>query len=299
MQRVLLAAVVVDGVARVRAALATSHHVVLLREREDENDDEKRKRHDRGRMEVSLDLRDILRFVVGAFRETTDAARSARVGGTPSIASRARASVGSSAASASGEAPSLLAASPRDRRAGLGRGNRATRLVSASLRFGIGRTCARMSTSLPLPSSPHWEPSTAHTWPSLFHSALLAFVVADGSATALQTVGRAARTARCGLCAFPENTAACARMGATAAMTLIVQTGRMSWVRACRTSAAAKRERSTHRQPSCGGRRADRACFIRRRCVATSQRRSRRKNLPSDCRSIALVDPGFSVYGDC
>ena len=186
-----------------------------------------KKRHDRGRMEVSLDLRDILRFVLFARRRTRPGRRAS--GGTPSIASRARASVGSSAASASGEAPSLLAASPRDRRAGLGRGNRATRLVSASLRFGIGRTCARMSTSLPLPSSPHWEPSTAHTWPSLFHSALLAFVVADGSATALQTVGRAARTARCGLCAFPENTAACARMGATAAMTLIVQTGRMSW----------------------------------------------------------------------
>ena len=32
-------------------------------------------------MEVSLDLRDILRFGVGAFRGTEDAGRSARVGG--------------------------------------------------------------------------------------------------------------------------------------------------------------------------------------------------------------------------
>ena len=57
-----------------------------------------------------------------------------------------------------------------------------------------------------------------------------------------------------------------------------------------------QKERSTHRQPSCGGRGADRACFIRRRCVSTSQRRCRRKNLPRTtykARSRSLHRPWF------
>ena len=120
------------------------------------------------------------------------------------------------------------------------------RVVAMAI-IGIrGRTCARISTSLPLPSSPHCEPSTAHTEPRVFHSALFASATAEGSATALHAGALRTARARCCTRALPENTAACARVGATAAMTLIwfVRGGY-----ACRTVRPLRNaKRSTHRR---------------------------------------------------
>lgn len=75
------------------------------------------------------------------------------------------------------------------------------------------RTWARMSTSFPLPSSPHWEPRMAQTEPREFHSASCFFGEALASAVALATTRRATRARLEADCLFSHDT----RRGATTA----------------------------------------------------------------------------------
>jgi hypothetical protein len=233
MERVLLAVVVVDGVARVRAALASRDDVVLLSTVEVAGEDGWGRRGRGGRefgfgFGFGFERREGPR---GAKKNETRAAAAittvdplglgfrrgrARV----AIAGRRRVARETRDRSSPGNAertrarrrgrsratppPDAVAASSRERPIGESIANRERDARSERERDAMppttrrdgARTWARMSTSLPLPSSPHCDPKTAQTEPRVFHSSLFFWRTSDCSATALLVVATRRRRSR-------------------------------------------------------------------------------------------------------